>query len=98
MTKEYDRESFRQKWAETILKVPNDPFHIAAALVSRNRNFETAVAILFDLSFVTHKEWIQNCAKHWKENFPEGNVADYDYCVQFQQYYINEVVAYPTDA
>lgn len=98
MTKEYNRDWFKKKMAETIFKCENDPFHLAAAILNDTRNFPMAVAILFDLSFVTHKEYILNCAKYWKEAFPEGSVADYDYCVQFQQHYVTEVVAYPEDA
>jgi hypothetical protein len=98
MTQEYDKAAFRKKWAETILKCPDDPFHIAAQLVNTTRNFQTAVCILFDLSFVSHKEYIMDCAKYWKDNLSEGSVIDYDYCVEFQQHYINEVVPYPSDA
>lgn len=98
MTQEYDRATFRKKWAETILKCPDDPFHIAAQILNTTRNFQTAVCILFDLSYVTHKDYILDCAKYWKEAFPEGSVADYDYCVSFQQHYVNEVVPYPEGA
>ncbi len=97
-SQEYDRDWFIKKWAETILKVPCDVYSVSAALVTRNRNFPLAVSILFGLSFKTHKDWINDCAKHWKDALPEGSVIDAEYCQQFQQYYINEVVAYPADA
>jgi len=97
-SKEYDREGYIKDWAEKILKVPADPFEVAAALVTRYRNFQSATAILFGLSMVTHKDYIINCAKYWETNFPPGSVADKVYCVQFQKHYIEEVVPYPTDA
>ncbi len=98
MTDQYDRETFHKRWAEQVLKCPNTPFDIAAALVTKYRNFQTAVAVLFGLSVKDHREWVLACAEHWRANFPKGSVADYNYCVQFQQYYITEVAKYPEGA
>lgn len=101
MAKEYDREGYIKDWAEKILKLPEGeqtPFDVAAALVTRNRNFQTAAAILFGLSTVTHLDYIKAAAKHWEDNFPKGSVADKQYCIDFQKYYIDEVAPYPQDA
>lgn len=101
MAKEYNREEYIATWASKVLMLPeghHTPFDVAGALVTRNRNFQTAVAILFGLSTVTHLDYIKACAKYWEDNFPKDGVADAEYCIAFQQHYITEVVPYPQDA
>jgi hypothetical protein len=53
---------------------------------------------VFGLSFATHKEYAVAAAEHWKQNFDNDSKATAEYVVQFRDYYINEVVAYPADA
>ncbi len=98
MTKEYDRDGYIKDWAEKILKCEPTPFAVAAALVTQNRNFQTAVAILFGLSTVTHRDYIVACAEYWQKNFPPGSIADVAYTTAFQKHYVEEVVPYPEDA
>ncbi len=98
MTKEYDRAGYLKDWAEKILKCENNEFAIAAALITQNRNFQTAVAVLFGLSFTTHKDYIIACAEYWQKNCPIGSIADVAYVTAFQKHYTEEVVPYPEDA
>jgi hypothetical protein len=100
MAHEYDQERFINDWATKILKCPPDRYSVAAELINNYRNFETAVAISFGLSFATHKEYATNAAKHWKEAFladPNAKATP-EYVVAFRDYYIAEVVPYPADA
>lgn len=98
MAHEYDQERFINDWATKILKCPPDRYSVAAHLINEFRNFETAVALVFGLSFATHKEYASDAAKHWKENFDASSKATPEYVVQFRDYYIAEVVHYPADA
>ena len=96
--KDYDRAQFVSDWATKILKCESNESAVAAELINQFRNFQTAVAIAFGLSFTTHKEYALAAAEHWKKNFDEGSKATAEYVTQFRDYYINEVVAYPADA
>jgi len=101
MAVEYDQEKFVSDWATKILKLPADKadrFHVAAEMINQYKNFQTAVALVFGLSFATHKEYAVAAAEHWKANFGKDEKATAEYVVQFRDYYINEVVAYPADA
>lgn len=91
------REVFLKDWA-LMLKVENDAFAIAREVINQKKNFVTAVAVLFGLSFRTHKQYILDCAKYWEANFVPGAIVDTDYLLAFQKHYTEEVQPYPADA
>lgn len=99
MATDYDQERFISDWAK-FLKLPPEKCTrewVAATLINECTNFQTAVALVFGLSVATHKEYILGVVEHWKQNFDKDCVATDQYCIQFRDYYINEVVAYPAD-
>lgn len=94
-----DRDIFIDKWSK-MFKCKSNAFDVAAALINNHKNFQSASAILFGLSYVTHKKWLVKCAEHWQNawmQYPKGTTCTADWCVQFQQYYITEVDKYPAD-
>lgn len=94
----WDRAGFLATWAEQ-LGCPNDPFEIGAYLVNEAKNFQTAVCVVFGLSYRTHKEYASRCAVYWKSVWPDtGAVCTAQWCRDFQQHYITEVERYPDDA
>jgi len=95
----YDRKKFVELWAK-ILKCKPTPFDVAAELVNQNRNFNSAVAVLFGLGYrdPTIAAWLGRCHKHWKaawDKYPAGTKCSADFAYKFQQYYIKEVDKYP---
>ncbi len=99
MAADYDQERFLSDWAK-FFKLPPEKHTrewVAAELINKNKNFQTAVALVFGLAVSTHKDYINGVVEHWKANFEKDCVATAEYCIAFRDYYISEVVAYPAD-
>lgn len=93
----YDRDKFLAQWS-VMLKCENTPFAIAAELVNKAKNFQTAVHVLFGLSWRTHAPYAKKCADYWREIWPKDGVCTAQWCIEFQNHYITEKEAYPHDA
>lgn len=94
------REDYIKAWAK-MLGCNNDVYSVAAQLINKNKNFQSACAVLMNLSFRTHKEYLVKCSKYletmWK-GYGDTAVCNADWIYKFQQHYINEVDSYPKDA
>lgn len=93
----WDRAGFLATWA-LQLGCPNDPFEIGAHLINKAKNFQTAVHVVFGLSYRTHKEYALRCATYWKSIWPADGVCTAKWCIDFQQHYVADIEKYPDDA
>lgn len=91
---QYDRKAFITRWAK-LLKCKDTEFDVAVTLINGPKNFESAMAIIFGLSYMEHKEWLNKCSKYFKANFPENSIATVEFLAAFQKHYIEEVDKYP---
>jgi hypothetical protein len=94
----YDRQLYVEKWGK-ILKCKGEIFAVAAELVNQNKNFQSAAALIFGLSWAEDKEWLQRCSQYWKDawnKFPAGTKATPTWCYEFQQHYIKDVDKLPS--
>ena len=94
-----DREIFLKHYC-VMLKLPpetTDVGVIAASIINTYKNYETAVAILFDLSWKDHTDWLRACADHLREswNIAEHGMITSEWLWGFQQYYVTEKAEYP---
>lgn len=94
----YSREEFLTDWARQ-LKCANDPWSIAVHLINVNRNYSTAMATCFGLSWMQHKEYLQRATKYFQENWnPASDVATIEWLTAFVEHYTVEVEKYPEGA
>ena len=97
---ERTRQAFINDWAK-LLKVEAKPHVIAAELIRKHKNYQTACFLVFGLSVHEHKEYTVAAAKHMQEAIeaaPKGTVVTGEWLNQFVQYYVTEVVPYPEGA
>lgn len=97
MSEVYDRPSFIRDWAQQLECNPTE-YDVAAHLINKNRNFETAMAVVFGLKWTVHEEYLRNAAKYLREQWQDGDIATVEWLDAFVQHYISEVAAYPSDA
>ncbi|MBA3761762.1 MAG: hypothetical protein H0X04_00265 [Chthoniobacterales bacterium] len=80
----------------------NDPWSLATTLVNmpKTRNYQTACALIFGLSFVTHKEYLLRAAKLLEQQHTEAEHFDVtnDWLIDWRNYFMAEVEEYPKDA
>ena len=91
------RDVFIEKWAK-MFKCKPDAYSVSAELVNHHKNFQSACAVVFNLSFRYHKEWLVASSDYLKKmwsQYPKEAKADASWMYQFQQHYINEVAKYP---
>lgn len=94
MAEPYNRDAYLAAWAQQ-LGCPPDAYSIATHLINTNRNFETAMACCFGLSWVKHSEYLRNVCKTIREAWQPNDVCTNEWLDQFVQYYITEVSPYP---
>ncbi len=90
-----------EKWARD-LKVPCTPCDMASALIKEqlampcdahvSRNFKTAMAVLFALSWVTHRDWLARCSAFFCEFQAQNPDADWtpEYLYEWAAVYRSE--------
>lgn len=74
------------KWA-AALGVPCTPCDMASALIREQldlpadehvaRNFKTSMAVLFGLSWITHRDWLARCSAFFVEFQAQNPTADW---------------------
>jgi hypothetical protein len=95
MTDIYSREEFLVNWA-SILKVAPEPYAIAVKLINVQKNYQTAMALIFGLSWAQDKEYLKACTDYFSANWdPKSDVATVEWLGAFVDHYISEVRAYP---
>ncbi len=100
-------EEYMVKWAERLSEksgraVAAEPFDISCVLLNdaKCRNYLTACALIFGLSFVAHGPYLSAAAKALEAAHKEGGYFDVttEWLAEYVQYYIKEVAEYPTGA
>lgn len=79
-----------------IFKCDGDAFSVAREYYNQHKNYGAATALLFGLSWRTHKEWLQRAAEYWRAN-DDGQPIDNAWLEAFQTHYVTEVEKYPED-
>lgn len=90
-------EQYMESWAKE-LGVPNSPWSIAEYLVNTAKNYDTACAIIFELRWDLHKDYLRRAADEMAKlpgQYP-GSVFTAAWLYDWMQYYITEVEAIPT--
>lgn len=90
------RELFLTDLAK-LFKCQPDAYSCAAAYYNLHKNYGAAAALLFGLSWRTHKEWLQRCIDYWKKE-DDGAAIDVAWLEAFQTHYITDIERYPEDA
>ena len=90
----YSPDEFIQQWART-LGVPAEPYTIAVRMINVNHNYDTAMSLIFGLSWLRNTQYLRRVVDYFKANFPENGVATAEWLAQFVQHYVSEVEAYP---
>lgn len=93
----YSRDEFIAHWA-SVMKAPAEPYALAVTLINKNRNYQTAMALIFGLSWVHHKEYLQRVCKYFEANWSAEDVANVEWLTAFVDHYVTEVEKYPEDA
>jgi len=85
-------------WAEKLGCSP-DAWSIIVVLVNKAKNYDTATAMMFELGWVEHRDWLRRASDTLRTTLssPEyqGHVADAQWLYEFSQYYIKEVESDP---
>jgi hypothetical protein len=93
-----DRKVYIEKWAK-LLKVKPNEWDIACHMINVVKNYDTAMAVCFNLSWRKDKIWLRKCSDYfqqmWKGYGPDAK-ADVNWLYAFTQMYIKDVAAYPT--
>ena len=79
-------------WAKQ-LKVEEDPLVIAAEILNKYKNYQSACCLIFGLSATLHRDWIRAAAAYLEENiksWPEGTLATKDWLLMFKSHYIEK--------
>lgn len=78
-----------------VLGCKAEVFEMACVLINKYKNFQTACAIMFGLSFRDNRDYLVKCAEHLQSVLVPGTVATSQWLVQFRDYYMSEVEKYP---
>lgn len=99
MAELYNRTEYVAKWAK-MLGCKTDEWSVTVHLINVVKNYQTAMALLFGLSWQTDKEYLKKVCKHFHENFKGSDgkdpVATAEWLYQYKEYYIKEVERLPT--
>lgn len=90
----YSREEFMETWAK-CLGCANDPYIIAVQLINVNKNYDTAMSLIFGLSWANNTQYLRRCTDYFKEIWPANGVADVKWLAEFVQHYVTDKEKYP---
>jgi hypothetical protein len=94
----YDRDAYVAKWAK-MFKCKADVWSVGCALINDVKNYDSAMALIFGLSWRHNKEWLRRASdyfrNYWK-SLGDKAVASPDWLYQYQQHYLNSVDKYPS--
>lgn len=94
MSDDATREQFIADWAKVLGCDPN-AYAIAVRLINVNKNYETAMAVVFGLSWVNHTQYLQRTTAYFKSIWVDGTIVTAEWLGQFVQHYITDKEAYP---
>lgn len=97
MSELYSRDEFITHWA-SILKCAPEPYALAVHLINVNKNYQTAMSLIFGLSWVHHKEYLLRLVEYFNKNWTVNDVATIEWLTAFVDHYTTEVEKYPEDA
>ncbi len=94
----YDRENYLVKWAK-LLKCKADVWSVASCLINDAKNYDSAMALIYGLSWRYNKDWLTKATEYFKtywKSLGADAKATPDWLFQYQQHYINNVDKYPS--
>ena len=95
MTEIYSRDEFITDWAK-ILQCAPEPYAIAVKLINVNKNYQTAMALIFGLSWSNNKEYLKGVTEYFQKNWnPATDTATPEWLGAFVDHYITEIQKYP---
>lgn len=90
-------DEFIANWAK-LLQCKPEPYAIAVKLINVNKNYQTAMALVFGLSWATHKDWLREVTEYFQSNWnADTDMATIEWLSAFVDHYVQEVKAYPED-
>jgi hypothetical protein len=93
----YARDEFIANWA-SILKVAPEPYAIAVKLINVQKNYQTAMALIFGLSWSQNKEYLKGVTDYFNKNWDATkDTATAEWLGQFVDHYVTEVQKYPEE-
>lgn len=90
----YNREEFIAQWAK-CLKVDPNPYNIAVQLINVNKNYDTAMSLIFGLSWANDTQYLRRVTDYFKSVWPDNGVADVNWLVAFVKHYVEDKEKYP---
>jgi hypothetical protein len=90
----YARDEFIADWAK-LLKCDPHPYHIAVQLINVKRNYHTAMAVIFGLSWNKNQEYLNRVVTYFSANWSADDVATVEWLGAFVDHYVTEVEKYP---
>lgn len=91
----YSKDEFIANWA-TILGTASEPYAIACKLINVQRNYQTAMALVFGLSWAQNKDYLKGVVDYFSQNWdPAKDVATAEWLGAFVDHYVTEVQKYP---
>jgi len=93
----YTREEFIANWAKCLGTKP-DPYSIAVKLINVNKNYDTAMACIFGLSWINHPQYLQRVVTYFKSVWGDEFSATEVWLGEFVTHYITDKEKYPEDA
>lgn len=94
----YSRDEFIAHWAK-LLNCQPEPYAIAVTLINVKRNYQTAMAIIFGLSWYNHAEYLKRLVSYFESVWdPATDVATVEWLAQFVDHYVTDKEKYPEDA
>ena len=93
-----DRETYMAAWAKQ-LGVPNNPWFIVEHLINVAHNWDSAVSIMFELSWRFHKDYLDRALKDLKAwagpTVEKGGKVTANELYGFMDFYIKNTEALP---
>lgn len=101
----YNRNQYIKQWSD-LLKCKPTTWDVGAALINDNRNYMSAMSVVFGLSWVTHKEYLKKLndwfENYWREQIAASKAAGKpvpkatpEWLYQLRTHYITEIAKYP---
>lgn len=91
----YSRDEFIADWASQLGCKPN-AWDVAVHLINVNKNYSTAMAVCFGLSWNTNKDYLLKVTQYFQSVWdPLKDKATVEWLGQFVDHYITDKEKYP---
>ena len=94
----YDRDAYIVKWAK-LAKCKSDVWSVGCFLINDAKNYDSAMSLIFGLSWRYNKEWLRKASDYFKnywKSLGDKAVSTPDWLYKYQQHYIENVDKYPS--